>query len=153
MKGCGVHLYSYVPTARVEVSIVPDLFLLNRPVSKPTFSEVAVCSTESLFVNVILSPLFTVSCAGEKAKPSIVTLCSRAAGEAMGVDVPLGEAVGEEAAGLVVAVGLALGLTVTLGVGVGELPRSSLSPPRNTKTATTAKTTKTPIRITLFIII
>jgi hypothetical protein len=61
-----VNLKEYVaPCARV-------------PLVKALLRSVAVCGAESLFVHCTVPPAFTVTDAGEKAKPAMLTLASAA---------------------------------------------------------------------------
>jgi len=131
----------------------------------PPLSPVTVCPTESLFVQITVSPFLTVIDAGLKAKFWIVTLCVTDAevGAGAGVGDGLGVGVGV-GAGAGIGIGAIVGLVAGDGAGSGAggfaVPYEGtlLAPfwlcinqkiPAPTKTTTTTM----PIIIFLFIVV
>ncbi len=90
----------------VKLKVLPGE---RNPESKAPWSAVTVWVTESLFVQVTLVPVFTVSAAGLKAKFMIVTLLPEMAGVV--VDAVVGVLVGA-------VVGVFVGAAVGAGVDV-----------------------------------
>jgi hypothetical protein len=139
----------YVP-ALANVTLA-DLPWPKTPVSKLPLSAVALCPTESSFIQVTLSPTLTRSVAGEKLKLLILTSCVLIAAG----DVVAEPADGEtETVGLLVAVGIVVGVAVAcvcdvVFVVVLFFPRIRIAPTTIRATMTIARR----ILLMLFILI